>query len=340
LLLGWNTKLDARASNYGSRIDYILVTPGLLPWIADSDIQPDVFGSDHCPVYVDLHETIVNEKGETLYLKDLVNPPRANGVEEGEGDERPDPPKFATRYWDEFSGKQRSLKDFFGGGPKQKVPQRANSKTLKAKKEDVPSSAIPMVDVVVDDSKDLALSKAEGTDLAAEPIIDLTNSTDNSPVKPKRKTSSSALPKSNDTAKKRPKQPQQRTDSVASQSSLATFFRPPAPVVSSKNTKPASRTSVTPTRPDPAIPNTSRSPLPTTPDQDSDYLFAKALASAEEYTEGDAEDDGDVSLDQSQAVASWSSIFAKKVPPRCKVHNLPCKPFGQYSDAQVEVHLS
>lgn len=286
---------------------------------------------------MDLHETIVNDKGETLHLKDLVNPPRENAVVDSDGDQRPDPPKFATRYWDEFSGKQRSLKDFFGGGPKQKAPQRANSKTQKAKKDDIPPSAPAIDKVDVDASESLAFPKAEGTDSAAEPIIDLTNSTDNSPVKPKRKTSSSTVSKSLDTGKKRLKQPQQRTESVASQSSLATFFRPPAPAVSSKTTKPASGASVTPTRPDSAGPNASRSPLPTTPDQDSDYLFAKALASAEEYTEGDAEDDGDVSLDQSQAVASWSSIFAKKVPPRCKVHNLPCKPFGQYSSAHVEV---
>lgn len=283
---------------------------------------------------MDLHETIVNEKGETLYLRDLVNPPRKGAEGEGDDAERPDPPRFATRYWDEFSGKQRSLKDFFGGDASKKVPQHLKRQPSKAKKEVMPSLALP-VDKSVDvtSSKNPAPPKAERSNSVTEPIIDLTNSTENSPVKPKRKTSSSTLPsipRPPDTGKKRFKQPPQRTDSGPSQSSLATFFRPPASTASNTNGKTASRSSVTPTRPESAAPDLSHSPALSMPDQDSDYLFAKSLASAEEYTEYDAEDDGDVSLDQLQAVASWSSIFAKKVPPRCKVHNLPCKPFGEW----------
>ncbi|KAI8877696.1 DNase I-like protein [Backusella circina FSU 941] len=47
----WNTKLNARASNMGTRIDYILVTEALAKKVTYSDIQPDIKGSDHCPVY-------------------------------------------------------------------------------------------------------------------------------------------------------------------------------------------------------------------------------------------------------------------------------------------------
>ncbi|KAF9004487.1 DNase I-like protein [Hymenopellis radicata] len=54
----WNTKISARASNYGTRIDYILITPGLLPYVKHADIQPDVKGSDHCPVFLDLDDSI------------------------------------------------------------------------------------------------------------------------------------------------------------------------------------------------------------------------------------------------------------------------------------------
>lgn len=305
-----------------------------MPWIADSDIQPDVFGSDHCPVWVDLHETIVNENGETIHLKDLVNPPRS-GIGDGGNAHRPDPPRFATRYWDEFSGKQRSLKDFFGGGATRKASLDSKAKPPKAKKEVIPAPASSVVnDVGTSDEKGkgTASLQQEGANGTSDPIIDLTNSAENSPVKPKRKTSSSAsasIPKSQSTGKKGMKQPPQRKDSSPSQSSLAGFFRPPASVPPSKNSRKTPRSSVTPTRPEPTAPNTSRSPVSTIPDEESDYLFAKALASAEEGTDYDAEDSNDVALDQSQAVASWSSIFAKKVPPRCRVHNLPCKPFGE-----------
>ncbi len=53
----WNTLINARESNYGTRIDYIICTKGLLPWIKSCDIHPDIMGSDHCPVSVEFHKT-------------------------------------------------------------------------------------------------------------------------------------------------------------------------------------------------------------------------------------------------------------------------------------------
>ncbi|RKO99062.1 hypothetical protein CXG81DRAFT_15079, partial [Caulochytrium protostelioides] len=46
----WNTLKNARPSNYGTRIDYVLATPGLLGAFADCSVDADVMGSDHCPV--------------------------------------------------------------------------------------------------------------------------------------------------------------------------------------------------------------------------------------------------------------------------------------------------
>lgn len=46
----WNTKVNARATNYGSRIDYIFVDQLLIPSMKDSLILSEVLGSDHCPV--------------------------------------------------------------------------------------------------------------------------------------------------------------------------------------------------------------------------------------------------------------------------------------------------
>jgi AP endonuclease-2 len=100
---GWNTKISARESNYGTRIDYILATPGLLPWIKAADIQPEIKGSDHCPVFIDLHDQIVDASGVNLSLKDAMH--FRQGTE---------PPRLAARFWDEYSGKQRLLDTFFG----------------------------------------------------------------------------------------------------------------------------------------------------------------------------------------------------------------------------------
>ncbi|QHS71548.1 DNA-(apurinic or apyrimidinic site) lyase APN2 [Saccharomyces paradoxus] len=50
----WNILKNLRPSNYGSRIDFILVSSKLEQCIKAGDILPDVLGSDHCPVFSDL----------------------------------------------------------------------------------------------------------------------------------------------------------------------------------------------------------------------------------------------------------------------------------------------
>ncbi|KZS94518.1 DNase I-like protein [Sistotremastrum niveocremeum HHB9708] len=99
----WNTKISARETNYGTRIDYILLTRGMMPWFKGGDIQPSVKGSDHCPVYIDLHDQIELESGQTLLLRDALKQDTAK-----------DPPRLCTKYWDEFSNSQKLLSNFFG----------------------------------------------------------------------------------------------------------------------------------------------------------------------------------------------------------------------------------
>ena len=50
----WTHHADARARNLGWRIDYFLVSAALLPRVRGAAIHPDVLGSDHCPVSLDL----------------------------------------------------------------------------------------------------------------------------------------------------------------------------------------------------------------------------------------------------------------------------------------------
>ncbi len=50
----WSYRAGARAKNVGWRIDYFLVSNALLPKVKDSFIRPDIMGSDHCPVGIDL----------------------------------------------------------------------------------------------------------------------------------------------------------------------------------------------------------------------------------------------------------------------------------------------
>lgn len=50
----WNTMKNSRPANYGSRIDFILVSIGLKASITNANIWTNVMGSDHCPVFADI----------------------------------------------------------------------------------------------------------------------------------------------------------------------------------------------------------------------------------------------------------------------------------------------
>jgi exodeoxyribonuclease-3 len=61
----WETRVDARSENLGWRIDYIVIPAALEEQLVDAWISPQIFGSDHCPVGVEL---------------DLRGAPRADAV--------------------------------------------------------------------------------------------------------------------------------------------------------------------------------------------------------------------------------------------------------------------
>ncbi len=114
----WNTLIDARPANYGVRLDYTLVSEGLLPWVKGADIQPDIYGSDHCPIYIDLHDEREVD-GKTVRLAELMH-----------GGATRLPPALAACHYDEFSGKQRKLASFFSA-----------ARTPAIKRTDIPSAS-------------------------------------------------------------------------------------------------------------------------------------------------------------------------------------------------------
>ena len=50
----WSYRFHARENNTGWRIDYFIVSERLLPRVEKVEIRNDVFGSDHCPVELEL----------------------------------------------------------------------------------------------------------------------------------------------------------------------------------------------------------------------------------------------------------------------------------------------
>ncbi|KAH9479907.1 DNA-(apurinic or apyrimidinic site) endonuclease 2 [Psilocybe cubensis] len=147
----WNTKISARDSNYGTRIDFILITPGLVPWIKAADIQPEIKGSDHCPVFVDFHDEIITTSSRfsdgtptTIKLQDVLGAPPLP-----ETGAPADPPRIAAKYWEEY--KQKLLSNFFGkkvpGVPTTTATQKSTKALFTPKASASPASASQDTDV-------------------------------------------------------------------------------------------------------------------------------------------------------------------------------------------------
>ena len=50
----WSYRFQARAKNAGWRIDYFMVSEALKDKLQDATILTDIYGSDHCPVTLEI----------------------------------------------------------------------------------------------------------------------------------------------------------------------------------------------------------------------------------------------------------------------------------------------
>ncbi|XXF74961.1 exodeoxyribonuclease III [Myxococcaceae bacterium GXIMD 01537] len=55
----WSQRVGVRERNIGWRLDYVLASPAAMAFVKRAAIHPDVLGSDHCPVSVDLDPKIL-----------------------------------------------------------------------------------------------------------------------------------------------------------------------------------------------------------------------------------------------------------------------------------------
>lgn len=55
----WSQRFGVREKNIGWRIDLMLASPGVLPFLKTARIHADVMGSDHCPISVDLDPAVL-----------------------------------------------------------------------------------------------------------------------------------------------------------------------------------------------------------------------------------------------------------------------------------------
>ncbi|KAF9765030.1 DNA-(apurinic or apyrimidinic site) lyase 2 [Nosema granulosis] len=68
----WNTLLNLRPTNQGTRIDYIFVPSSLLKHVQNSGISPDFYGSDHCPVFINLNIEAEGREKNILETKNNI----------------------------------------------------------------------------------------------------------------------------------------------------------------------------------------------------------------------------------------------------------------------------
>jgi len=54
----WSQRFGVRARNVGWRIDYVLASPAAMKFVRHAFIHPDVPGSDHCPLGVDVDPAV------------------------------------------------------------------------------------------------------------------------------------------------------------------------------------------------------------------------------------------------------------------------------------------
>jgi exonuclease III len=56
---GWSQRVGVRERNVGWRIDYVLASAAAMRYVQQAFIRPEVRGSDHCPVGVELDPAVV-----------------------------------------------------------------------------------------------------------------------------------------------------------------------------------------------------------------------------------------------------------------------------------------
>jgi len=306
--IGWNTKISARATNYGTRIDFILITPGLVPWVKAADIQPSVKGSDHCPVYVDLHDEIINADGSNIKLGDVLG----SGLTE--------PPRLAAKYWDEH--KQKLLSTFFGkkSGGNQPEKSKSLSPTQNPAIDD-DNRSLTTPTMLNSASQSAVLNSSNSPHSATPALSDIIPPVSQLVVAMKRRL----VPEDNPSVKK-PKIVESSNASSgktkqSGQGTLTSFFGPPK-ASSSKDavSKSKAKTELSPIRHREHEHLNSNEVV----DEDADYRFALQLSQSEENIGPLPNSQGS---SNGASKDKWTSLLAPTKPPNCSAHNEPSKEF-------------
>lgn len=343
--LGWNTKISARETNYGTRIDFILVTPGLVPWVKAADIQPQIKGSDHCPVYVDLWDEITQSDGTIVKLSSVLG---AQPNEDGPAE----PPRLAAKFWDEY--KQKLLSTFFG---KERKTTEASYEGKKTTTTSINSTSSLASSQSFDDCISPSISPPIPTSNGPPPRIPPSQSAISQPFESSPSSSPPLIaasgemtagkrklvpgsPKASSSKKTKLSQPTKGQQKLkADQSTIFSFFQPPK-LANSKNSKSTSKGNTSKSTPiNGTTPSVSELPSANEVelelvevDEDADYRFALSLSQAQQGDSMPSSSHGLYGASGPEAnreskQAQWSTLLAPTPAPKCIVHQEPTKQF-------------
>ncbi|KAJ5710808.1 Endonuclease/exonuclease/phosphatase [Penicillium malachiteum] len=304
----WDTRLNTRPGNYGSRIDYVLCTLDMTEWFVDSNIQEGLMGSDHCPVYAVFKEQ-VSHGGEMVHILDLVNPPGVfkGGVRQREYSSQDILPT-SGRLLPEFDlDKRQSIKDMF--------TRNISTRSL---------SGAPTAAASTERTTETATRQSH---TGGQSFVSVDTTT------PRSLSGKRPPPPSSTSAKRSKSTSTISTASLTGQKTLEGFFKPKATNVAGTSA-PSKNTSLR------SIGNSRATTTTTSPGYTSHPPIAASFSSyaTDQFGPDDPGTPGgrlptelsastpnnDILGDALSSREDWSKLFARKPVPRCDSHQEPC----------------
>lgn len=308
----WETRKNARPGNFGSRIDYVLCSSGIKEWFIDSDIQEGLLGSDHCPVYATLSDTVIKDEAETQLL-DIMNPDGMfkDGQRLREWTNKDLLPTSA-KLIPEFD-KRRSIRDMFFKKPapssKPQTAQSANQDTGAMPGAASITANAPVEQVIDTKPSSQSFIKSNHFSVASQ----------QKPATAKRQ-SDSATASSRSLKKSKATLSKEKSSSVPTQSSLMGYFKP--------KTSHATPNKETNTRSDEPTPtpsdNVAEESISQTKDGTGESVSTPDLVGGfGGDSKAGARSDGKV-FDPIVSKESWSKLLGKRTVPKCE-HDEDCQ---------------
>lgn len=322
----WNTKLNTRPANYGARIDYVLCSNGLKAWFTHANIQEGLMGSDHCPVFVTIADTVTVSGEKRVHLMQLMNPPDmfSDGQRQRDWSASRDLLPLSAKLIPEFDRRQ-SIRDMF---KKQKGTGGINRTQSSLSHPSAPGTvpATPPVGGRHDDTRALkSLDRTIDRPNLSSPVKSHRTVSriraEQPPQAPPKRSAERADPTVRSQKKSRANVDDSTTNKprvAPGQLTLQGFFR-------SANTTSARSADAEQTvcaGSSPASSALANASLPPTDSAESTARVVTSRTPPPPDATPIPQSPGQV-FDPIQAKESWSKLLGKRVAPRCE-HNEPC----------------